>query len=87
MTLPCGSGLYREAEPSLGEVPAHVGSRETAAAEMLGWESCLTKCCANFADFVPFFLFLFLLTKRPDLFEFSGKIVRPMRAKKKEKRK
>ena len=35
----CGSGLRREAEPSLGEVPAHVGWRD-AAAEVLGCGSC-----------------------------------------------
>ena len=35
----CGSGLRREAEPSLGEVPAQVGSRDASAAEVLGWET------------------------------------------------
>ena len=32
-------------------------------------------------------LFYFVALKRPDLFEFFGKIVRPMRAKKKEGKK
>ena len=32
----CGSGLRREAEPSRGGVPAHVGSRDAAAAKVLG---------------------------------------------------
>ena len=36
----CNSGLRREAEPSLGGVSAHVGSRDAAAAVVLGWESC-----------------------------------------------
>ena len=32
----CGSGLRREAGPSLGGVSAYVGSRDAAAAVMLG---------------------------------------------------
>ena len=43
----CGSGLRREAEPSLGEVPAHVGPRDAAAAEMLEWESCACRSCGK----------------------------------------
>ena len=31
--------LRREAEPSLGEVPAQVWSRDASAAEVLGWET------------------------------------------------
>ena len=36
----CGSGLRREAEPSLGGVSAYVGLRDAAVAAVLGWESC-----------------------------------------------
>ena len=36
----CGSGLRREAEPTLGGVSAYAGSQDAAAGAVLGWESC-----------------------------------------------